>query len=130
MKWDNFQRTVTLSTPEYIKQALHKFQHTLPTITSYAPHSHVVPTYGRQVQYEEPVETSNFLPPTETNLVTKGCCNISILWTRHGQHNFSFIEGYLIRTVVCNQKYFEKVVNYLIIWPKIQMRQSIIMPVA
>ena len=43
--------------PEYIKQALQKIQHTLPTTPEYAPHAHVAPTYGRQVKYEEPEYT-------------------------------------------------------------------------
>ena len=57
--------------PEYIKQALQNFHHTLPTTPEYAPYAHVAPTYGRQVQYEEPVDTSDFFPPTETNLIQK-----------------------------------------------------------
>ena len=71
LKWDYIQRTVTLSIPEYVKQLLHKFQHTLTTTTEYAPHAHVEPTYGRQVQYEEPVLTSDLLPPTETKIIQK-----------------------------------------------------------
>ena len=57
--------------PEYIKQALQKIQHTLPTTPEYAPHAYVAPTYGRQVQYEELVDTSDLFPPTETNLIQK-----------------------------------------------------------
>ena len=57
--------------PEYFKQELHKFQHTIPTTPEYAPHAHVAPTYGQQVQYEELVDTSDLLPPTETNLIQK-----------------------------------------------------------
>ena len=71
LKWDYIQRTVTLSVPEYVKQALHKFQHTLPTTPKYASHAHVASTYGRQVQYEEPVDTSYLFPPTETTLIQK-----------------------------------------------------------
>ena len=71
LKWYYIQRTVTVSIPEYVKQAIHKFQHTLPTTPEYAPHAHVAPTYGQQVQYEEPVDTSDLLPPTETNLIQK-----------------------------------------------------------
>ena len=56
---------------EYLKQSLQKFQHILSTTPEYAPHAHVAPTYGGQVQYEEPVNTSVFLPPTETNLIQK-----------------------------------------------------------
>ena len=56
---------------EYVIQALHKFHHTLHTTPEYTPHAHVAPTYGRQVQYKEPVDTSDLLPPTETNLIQK-----------------------------------------------------------
>ena len=55
--------------PEHVKQLLHKFHHTLPITPEYAPHAHVEPTYGRQVQYEEPVDTSDLLPPIETNII-------------------------------------------------------------
>ena len=71
LKWYYIQRTVTVSIPEYVKQAIHKVQHTLPTTPEYAPHAHVAPTYGQQVQYEELVDTSDLLPPTETNLIQK-----------------------------------------------------------
>ena len=57
--------------PKYVKQALHKFQHTLPTTPEYAPYAHVAPTYGRQVQCEEPVDKSDLLPPSETKLIQK-----------------------------------------------------------
>ena len=39
---------------------------------------------------------------------TKYCWKISILWTGHIKQNFSFIGRYLVRTVVCNQKHFQK----------------------
>ena len=57
--------------PEYVKQALHKFQHTLPTTLEYAPHAHVAPKYGRQVQYEEPLDALDLFPPTRTKLIQK-----------------------------------------------------------
>ena len=47
---------------------------------------------------------------------TKGCQKIYILWTGHRQHKFSRIGQFLIITVSCNQKHFEKVtklLNYL-----------------
>ena len=47
LKWDYIKHTVTFSMPEYVKQVLHKFQHTLPTTEEYAPHAHVAPTYGQ-----------------------------------------------------------------------------------
>ena len=71
MKWDYIQCNVTISMSEYFKQALQNFQHTLPTTPEYAPHAHVAPTYGQRVQYEEPVDTSGLLTPTETNVIKK-----------------------------------------------------------
>ena len=56
---------------EYVKQELHKFQHTLCTTPEYAPHAQVALKDGRQVKYEEPVDTLDFLPQTETNLIKK-----------------------------------------------------------
>ena len=46
LKWDYIQRTATLSMLEYVRQALHKFHHTLLTTPEYNPHAHVAPTYG------------------------------------------------------------------------------------
>ena len=56
---------------EYVKQALHKSQHKIPTTMECALHAHVAPTYGRQGKYEEPVDTLDLFPPTETNLIHK-----------------------------------------------------------
>ena len=57
--------------PEYVKQSLQKFRNTLPTTPEYAPLAHVSPTYGQRVQYEETVDTSDFLLPIETNINQK-----------------------------------------------------------
>ena len=108
LKWDCIQSTFTLPIPEYVKQTLHKFRNTLRNTSAYAPLAHVVPTYNRQVQYEEPVDTSYLLPTTETKLMQNGYWEVSILWNSHRQHNFSFIERYLIITLVCQQKKLQK----------------------
>jgi hypothetical protein len=42
---------VDLSTPGYIKDALHKFQHPLPKRPHCAPHNWTVPAYGQRIQY-------------------------------------------------------------------------------
>ena len=56
---------------EYVKQALHKFQHKLTITPEYAPHAHVAPTYCWHVQYEERVDKSNLMLTTETNIIQK-----------------------------------------------------------
>ena len=65
LKWKCIQRTVTIPMPEYVNQDFHKFNHKLLTISEYAPHKHISPTYDLQVQYEEPVDTSYLLSPAE-----------------------------------------------------------------
>jgi hypothetical protein len=41
---------VDFSMPGYSKDALHKFQHPLPTRPQYAPHNFTVPAYGQRIQ--------------------------------------------------------------------------------
>jgi hypothetical protein len=43
LNWDYAKKHVDLSMPSYIKDALHKFQHTLPKRPQYAPHNWTVP---------------------------------------------------------------------------------------
>jgi hypothetical protein len=48
LTWDYHQRTVDLSMPGYIQQALHKFQHPHPTRPQHSPHQHKEIKYGAQ----------------------------------------------------------------------------------
>ena len=51
LDWDYEKREVHLSMPEYIMEALQRFQHKPPTRPQHQPHKHVVPAYGQKVQY-------------------------------------------------------------------------------
>ena len=73
LEWDYINHTVTLSMPDYVRKALHKFQHMLPTKPEYAPHAHVPPNYGQRVQYAEPDDTSDRLSDKDTNIIQQVC---------------------------------------------------------
>jgi hypothetical protein len=60
LDWDYGQRTVDLSMPGYITQALHKFRHPLPPKPQPAPHKHNEIQYGTKLQLAEPDDE---LPP-------------------------------------------------------------------
>ena len=55
--------------PGYVKQALLKFKHILPTTPEHSPYTHIRPSYGAKVQYEEPCDSSDLLPPREITLI-------------------------------------------------------------
>jgi hypothetical protein len=60
LDWDYGRRTVDLSMPGYVTQALHKFQHPLPSKPQHAPHKHNKIQYGTKLQLAEPDDK---LPP-------------------------------------------------------------------
>jgi hypothetical protein len=51
LKWDYEHRHVDLSILGYIKDALYKYQHTMPKHPQYAPHNWTEPVYGQRMQY-------------------------------------------------------------------------------
>jgi hypothetical protein len=58
LKWDYSNKHVDLSMPDYIKDALHKFQHPMPKRPQYAPHNCTVPAYDQRIQYAPPLEAT------------------------------------------------------------------------
>jgi hypothetical protein len=46
LAWDYAKRTVDLSMPNYVAQALQRFEHLIPTKSKDAPHSYNKPVYG------------------------------------------------------------------------------------
>lgn len=58
LDWDYENQTVDLSMPKYIPDALHKFQHPMPTHPQDSPHPCNAPQYGVKVQQPEPLDTS------------------------------------------------------------------------
>jgi hypothetical protein len=63
LDWDYEQRTVQLSMPNYIQQALHNSQHNTPTRPQHAPYPWRAPTFGTKIQLTP--------PPDNTPLVDK-----------------------------------------------------------
>jgi len=57
LDWDYVRREVHLSMPGYCKEALVRFGHILRRL-NHQPHKHVLPVYGRTVQYAKELDTS------------------------------------------------------------------------
>ena len=55
--------------PNYVKNALTKFQHTLPNAPEDAPYEHTPPAYGAKVQYEMEHETGDILDKKVINVM-------------------------------------------------------------
>ena len=55
--------------PEYVKHALHKFQHLLPSRLENSPYVNNAPICGRSIQYSDPEDSSDLLPPIDCNLI-------------------------------------------------------------
>jgi hypothetical protein len=58
LAWDYNKRTVDLSMPGNISQALHKFQGPPPKTPQHAPHQHNAPQYGTKIQLTDPEDKS------------------------------------------------------------------------
>jgi hypothetical protein len=68
LEWDYNNKTVDLSMPGYIKEALNKYQHPAPTLPEHAPHKWNPPVYCAKAQY---VEDENNSPALSAKNVTK-----------------------------------------------------------
>ena len=79
LTWDYVQRTVTLSMPNYVHKALHRFQHILRGGKEYSPHTCAPIQYGQNIQYAEPLDTAEYLSDKDTNLVQQVCVNFFIM---------------------------------------------------
>ena len=58
LQWDYSKRTVRLSMPGYVQQALKELEHNLPTRRYYSPSRYIPPSYGAKVQYAKTDESS------------------------------------------------------------------------
>ena len=58
LKWDYTKRTVELSMPGYVENALHEFQHKTAGRPEHAPYQHNEPQYGAKVQMTDPINES------------------------------------------------------------------------
>lgn len=66
LDWNYEDRHVDLSMPNYIANALHKFQHPTPQKPEHAPHAHQAIVYGKGPQLTAAPDTSAPLNPAET----------------------------------------------------------------
>ena len=59
--------------PNYVKHALHRLQHSLPTRLQHTPHRHNKPTYGQKIQFADPQDDTKevFLPASVKTLIQK-----------------------------------------------------------
>jgi hypothetical protein len=71
LKWDYVNRIVDLSMPGYILEALHRFQHQMPSRPQHAPSSWTKPTYGANVQYADNPDVSMLLDPKYITFVQR-----------------------------------------------------------
>jgi hypothetical protein len=63
LDWDYKNKTVDLSMPGYIANALHKFQHKHPERPQHAPYPARTPQYGSKVQLTPAIVDSPTLTP-------------------------------------------------------------------
>jgi hypothetical protein len=68
LNWDYSNKHVDLSMPGYIKDSLHKFQHSLPKRPQCAPHNWMVPVYGQRIQY---APLPDAVPPATASEITR-----------------------------------------------------------
>ena len=70
LKWDYKKRQLDISMPGYVKCALHKFQHPIPTIPQHSPHQWMAPEYGSTAsQLAHPKDNYAEHNPEEANEV-------------------------------------------------------------
>ena len=65
LQWDYTNRTVDISMPGYIEQALHRFQHPSPARPQHSPHAWTAPDYGATTQWAMDEDHSPALHTTE-----------------------------------------------------------------
>ena len=71
LDWNYQQHYVDVSMPGYIKQALHEFQHKMPSWPTHSPSKYTAPIYGAKVQYAETPADEPTLPPEQIKRVQK-----------------------------------------------------------
>jgi hypothetical protein len=68
LQWDYLARTVDLSMPGYVANALHKFMHSPPDRPQHSPHAWTPPNYGATIQYANDSDNS---PPLDSAELTR-----------------------------------------------------------
>jgi hypothetical protein len=62
LKWDYGKRTVDLSMPNYVANALQRFEHPTPQRKQDTPHTYNQPSYGAHQQLATAPDTSDHSP--------------------------------------------------------------------
>jgi hypothetical protein len=65
MVWDYNTRTCNISMPDYVSEALHRFEHTPPARPQLAPHPWTPPIYRAKTQFTPLADDSPILPPDQ-----------------------------------------------------------------
>ena len=65
--WNYAQGYVDISMPNYVRKALHDFQHPAPRQPIRSPSKWTAPEYGSRIQYAKPPDTS---PPLDADGIT------------------------------------------------------------
>jgi hypothetical protein len=71
LDWDYTNRTVDLSMPNYVADALHHFQHGAPKQIIHAPSKWAPPQYGPKAQLTSPADESPQKTAQETKLLQR-----------------------------------------------------------
>ena len=71
--WHYPARKVYLSIPDYVKHALHRLQHSLPTRLQHAPHCHNKPAHGQKIQFSDSQDDTKevFLPASAKTFIQR-----------------------------------------------------------
>ena len=69
LEWDYNKGEVHLSMPEYVNEALIRFNHTKPTKPQHQPHPHVPIQYGTKVQLAKQPDTAPLLDRADTKFI-------------------------------------------------------------
>ena len=75
LDWYYVNRTATLSMPNYVRKAFHRFQHILMVSKEYPPNIYASIQYGKKIQYADPLDAAEYLSNKETNLIQQVCGN-------------------------------------------------------
>ena len=73
LEWDHVNRTVTFSIKNYLRKALHWFQHILRGGKDQSSHICDPIQYGQKIKYADPLDTAEYLSDKETNLIQQVC---------------------------------------------------------
>ena len=69
--WKYAQGYVDISIPDYVRKALHEFQHLEPRRPTHSPSKWTAPAYGSRIQYAKPPDTSPLLDADGINHVQR-----------------------------------------------------------